>query len=110
MAHSDNLGTIGAERLQGAEIGRIGRQDDIPRIDKHPCADIDSLLGRSRHLDTLERHSIPFGKHLAKLRHALGGPILESLRSVFFCITMSVARLISSSGKVSADGYPPAKE
>ena len=58
VSHSPDIRPVGPERLQGTEIGRIRRKDDISGIDKDTCAHVYALLRRRCYLNPLHRHSI----------------------------------------------------
>ena len=77
-----DIGTIGLEGLQGAEVGRARGEDYVAGIGEHARADVDPLLRGGRDLDVLHRHAVAPGDHLPQLRHALRGAVLERLGPV----------------------------
>ena len=76
-------GAVGPETLEGAEIGRRLRQDDVAGIRQDPGRDVDALLGGCRYLDLRDGDAVPAGDDFPEFRHTLGRPVLERPGPVF---------------------------
>ena len=80
----NDLGPVGLEGLQGAEVGGGGGEDDVSGVAEDAGADVDALLRGGGDLDVLHRDAVARGDDFAKRRDALRGAVLEGLGAVLF--------------------------
>ena len=87
LCEVSDLGPIGTERLQGAEIYGAECQHHVPGVKQNARADIYTLLTGCRYLDgggevALRSRPGTLQQHLPQLGHSLRGTILQRLGAV----------------------------
>ena len=117
VVHRDlhDVGLVGAERRDGAGVGRRLGDDHVAGVDQRLADEVDDLLAAGRDEDVLgvDRRALG-GHHLGDARlgggHALGRRRTAARGRAESAATCAISAASDSAGNVDVSGRPPASE